>query len=166
MGEWYYIGSYGQLGPLDLDQMKDLVEAGVITRDTFVWKSGMSDWSPASRVPELAASVEASGPPAPPPMPPALRAGPPAGTGPSLTPITAGMSYHYPVIPSDKSRNVAGILQLFPGFGRMYLGYGALGAMQFVLAFCMGVGFAWSLIDGILILSGRLKHDGYGRTLE
>jgi hypothetical protein len=38
--------------------------------------------------------------------------------------------------------------------------------MQFVLAFCMGVGFAWSWIDGILILSGRVKLDGYGRTLE
>jgi TM2 domain-containing membrane protein YozV len=76
------------------------------------------------------------------------------------------MSYRYPVVPSDKSRNVAGTLQLLPGFGRMYLGYGALGAMQFALAFCMGVGFAWSWIDGILILSGRVKLDGYGRTLE
>jgi TM2 domain-containing membrane protein YozV len=67
---------------------------------------------------------------------------------------------------SDRSRTAAGILQIFlPGVGRMYLGYTAYGVLQLFLALC-GVGFLWSFIDGIIILTGGVKLDGYGRHLQ
>jgi TM2 domain-containing membrane protein YozV len=70
------------------------------------------------------------------------------------------------VLRSDKNRTTAAFLQIIPGVGRMYLGYGAYGALQFLLMFCGGVGVIWSIIDGIMILSGAVKHDGYGRSLD
>ncbi len=164
MGEWYYIGTYGQLGPLTRDQIAELIEGGVISRDTFVWKVGMPDWVPAERAPEMAA-LFVQAPPQIPPPPPSLEStrgmiSPPA-YGTLATP-----QYAYPVIPSDKNRTTAAFLQIIPGFGRLYLGYGAFGALQFLLMFCGGVGLIWSIIDGILILSGNVKHDGYGRALD
>ena len=69
---------------------------------------------------------------------------------------------------SDKSRTVAGILQiLIPGAGRIYLGYAALGVIQLFLAIftCMLL-HVWSIIDGILILSGEVRIDGYGRSMD
>ena len=71
------------------------------------------------------------------------------------------------VVPiSDRSRPLAGVLNLiFPGVGRLYLGYMALGILQLLFALC-GVGIIWSFIDGILMLAGSLKYDGYGRRLK
>ena len=69
--EWYYVGHYGQLGPLTLQQMTELSQDGVITGGTYVWKNGMSDWSPASAVQDLAAVLGPEEPPmAPSMMPP------------------------------------------------------------------------------------------------
>lgn len=66
---------------------------------------------------------------------------------------------------SDRSRIAAGILNLvIPGVGRMYLGYMAHGVLQLILSLC-GVGYIWSIIDGIIILTGGVKLDGYGRRL-
>ena len=67
---------------------------------------------------------------------------------------------------SDKNRTVAGLLNFLPGFGRFYLGYAAHGALQLFTAMMCGVGFIWSIIDGIYILAGGVKFDGYGRRLE
>jgi TM2 domain-containing membrane protein YozV len=53
-----------------------------------------------------------------------------------------------------------------PGVGRMYMGYGAIGVLQLVLTLCGGVGYIWSFIDGIIILSGGVKMDGYGRQMK
>jgi TM2 domain-containing membrane protein YozV len=76
---------------------------------------------------------------------------------------------YFPVfgsIKSDKSRTAGGILQIIiPGVGRMYLGYSAIGVLQLLLSFCAGVGWLWSVIDGIIILAGGVKMDGYGRYL-
>ncbi len=67
---------------------------------------------------------------------------------------------------SDKSRVVGGLLNILPGFGRFYLGYAAHGVLQlFTVALC-GIGFVWSIIDGIYILLGGVKYDGYGRLIE
>ena len=67
---------------------------------------------------------------------------------------------------SDKNRIAAGLLNFLPGFGRFYLGYLAHGILQFITAWCLGVGFIWAWIDAIYILSGGVKEDGYGRPLE
>lgn len=182
--EWYYIGHYGQLGPLTRDQFEELIQGGVIGRDTFVWKNGMTDWVAAEKIPDLLSIFTVVDPfIAPPPSP---AAPPPPGkamvppSSPSYSPapfpttnytglaqpgVQSTMFVAGPV--SDKNRTVAGILGiLLPGAGRIYLGYSALGALQ--LVFCIAsVGFLslWSIIDAIIILVGGVKTDGFGRTL-
>ena len=47
----------------------------------------------------------------------------------------------------------------------MYLGYAAYGVLQLVFTLCFGIGYLWSIIDGIIILTGGIKLDGYGRQL-
>ncbi|EMF54744.1 MULTISPECIES: TM2 domain-containing protein [Streptomyces] len=67
---------------------------------------------------------------------------------------------------SDKSKIVAGILQLFLGtlgIGRFYVGSVGVGVAQ--LLTCGGLGF-WSLIDGILFLTSNDRTDAQGRVLR
>lgn len=182
MADWYYIGNYGQLGPLTKDQLDELVEGGVVSRETYVWKSGMPQWVPADSVSELAVAFRSIDPlmaPPPPPspgapmMPPTMTAPgprfsttahPPYGSTYAINPYAhAGLAQ----IKSDKSRVLAGILNIIiPGVGRMYLGFSATGVVQLILSICTGgVLWLWPLIDGILMLTGNLKMDGYGRVL-
>ena len=176
MGEWYYIGHYGQLGPLTLGQVEELIQGGVIARDTYVWRNGMNDWLVADRVDDLKSMFAAADPyVAPPPPPTTPKLAPPAAVAPmSFAPTATTAAYpvaprgYYPEysVRSDRNRTLAGVLQLFlPGIGRMYLGYAAYGVLQLVLVMCGGVGIIWSFVDGIIILSGGLKLDGYGRQL-
>ncbi|QFQ99932.1 TM2 domain-containing protein [Streptomyces phaeolivaceus] len=67
---------------------------------------------------------------------------------------------------SDKSKIVAGILQLFLGtlgIGRFYVGSVGVGVAQ--LLTCGGLGF-WALIDGILFLTSNDRTDAQGRVLR
>jgi len=67
---------------------------------------------------------------------------------------------------SDKSKVIAGILQLTLGgfgVGRFYLGNVGMGLAQ--LFTCGGLG-VWSLIDGILLLTGNDHTDEHGRVLR
>ena len=174
MADWYYIGHYGQLGPLTREQIDELIEGGVVARDTYVWQTGMNDWLPAGSVHELSDIFSLAPQIALPPPPPMARPAIP-GTNPSATagwPAMAttygGYPLPYPGVESDRSRVLAGILQLFlPGVGRMYLGYVAIGVLQLFFTFCtLGMGWLWSFVDGILILVGTTKLDGYGRVLR
>ncbi|GAB2555979.1 TM2 domain-containing protein [Nocardia heshunensis] len=66
---------------------------------------------------------------------------------------------------SDKSKLTAGLLQLLVGglgLGRFYMGYTTIGVLQLVT--CGGCGI-WALIDGILILTGKVP-DPQGRPLR
>ena len=73
---------------------------------------------------------------------------------------------------SDKSKTVAGLLQLLglvgiAGIGRIYLGYTGRGIAQLIvgIATC-GVGAViWGLIDAVLILTDNVK-DPQGRPLR
>jgi hypothetical protein len=175
IAEWYYVGHYGQLGPLTFEQMSDLVADGVVERDTFVWKKEMSDWAPASTAPGLSGQFLGNAPPpspggqgSSPPVfqPPAQQSG--GGHAPNYghqpySPVNLG---NYAVVPkSDKNRIAAGVLNFFPGFGRFYLGYAAHGVLQLMTAFC-GVGLIWSWLDGLFIMVGGVKYDGYGRVID
>jgi hypothetical protein len=42
-----------QAGPFDMGQLQEQVKAGRITRQTLVWKQGMSGWLSAEKVVEL-----------------------------------------------------------------------------------------------------------------
>ncbi|MFB7724142.1 NINE protein [Nocardia sp. NPDC056100] len=71
----------------------------------------------------------------------------------------------YGVPYSDKSKLTAGLLQILIGtlgIGRFYLGYTTIGVLQLIT--CGGFGI-WSLIDGILILTGKVP-DPQGRPLK
>jgi hypothetical protein len=159
--DWYYVGKFGQVGPLPEEHALDLASCGVISSETFVWSEGMEDWKRASDVEAFKAKV-----PSPPP-PPAPFPRPVSGTPYSMQP--RDFAYLIPDKPrSPLSRTAAGVLNLFvPGVGRMYLGYIGIGTLQLVVAFatCF-VGHIWSFIDGILMLSGAVNEDGIGRTLD
>ena len=172
MADWYYIGHYGQLGPLTFEQVEELVQGGVIARDTYVWNQGLSDWVAAETVPDLKNAFKLIDPIVVPPPPPSSRPTPapasPRQAAPGLLylPATADLtSLTYGVVRSDRSRALAGVLQVFPGVGRMSLGYWAHGVLQLVCSMCLGVGILWSWIDGLVILGGGVKLDGYGRRL-
>jgi TM2 domain-containing membrane protein YozV len=75
----------------------------------------------------------------------------------------------YPGGVSDKSKVVAGILQILLGtfgVGRFYMGDTKTGVIQLVVSLVTcGIGGIWGLIDGILILvNGGV--DGQGRPLR
>ncbi len=190
--EWFYIGHFGQLGPLSAEQMEDLIRDGVIEHDTYIWRSGMSDWIRASSSPDFGALLRRTGntTPPPPPTPGSVRPQnpptPPAAPtfdsppySPSVSSVfadttspyargIAGNLTPYELMPvSDRSRVAAGILGIIiPGIGRMYLGYWVQGFLQFMTSFCFGLGYIWSIVDGVLILTGTPKLDGYGRRLR
>jgi TM2 domain-containing membrane protein YozV len=152
----------------------------------MVGKPGMANWQPAIQVIDLGPLFIPASPNVPPAFNPAVpppytptetAPAPPAGNF-TASPSWNSPSYGYPVAPtyvqihnysngmSDRSRVLAGILQLIlPGVGRMYLGYSAIGVIQLLLFPC-GVGAIWSFIDGIVILVGGVRLDGYGRTLN
>ncbi|OIJ63565.1 TM2 domain-containing protein [Streptomyces mangrovisoli] len=67
---------------------------------------------------------------------------------------------------SDKSKVVAGILQIFLGgfgAGRFYVGSTGVAIAQ--LFTCGGLG-VWALIDGILFLTSNDRTDKQGRVLR
>lgn len=110
----------------------------------------------------------------PPPFPPPYPSYPQypqygAGYDPSAPfgrhPVT-GQPY------SDKSKTVAGLLQLiglfgFVGIGRIYAGYVGLGIAQLVVGWVTcGLGaWVWGIIDAVLILTDKVT-DPQGRPLR
>lgn len=166
--EWYYVGQFGQLGPLSFGQVQDLIDGWVITAETYVWRPGMSDWTEARYVPELSALLRM--PSTPPPFDPRSRPSLRRDLKERRIPLSShAAAFESPIeITSPRSRLTAGILQLLlPGVGRMYLGYAAIGVLQLLSAICTcGLMCLWSWIDGVVILAGGVRHDGYGRALE
>ncbi|MFI7081650.1 TM2 domain-containing protein [Micromonospora sp. NPDC049903] len=75
----------------------------------------------------------------------------------------------YPQGVSDKSKVIAGVLQILLGgfgVGRFYMGDTKTGVIQLIVTLVTcGIGSLWGLIDGILILvNGGV--DGQGRPLR
>ncbi len=68
-----------------------------------------------------------------------------------------------------KSKLTAGLLGIFlGGFGihNFYLGYTGKGVAQIFLSLCLfGVGGIWGLIEGIMILCGKIDKDASGKYL-
>jgi len=79
-----------------------------------------------------------------------------------VDPMT-GMPY------SDKSKMVAGMLQIFLGSfgaGRFYTGHTGLAIAQIAVVWLTcGFGAIWTLIDGIMMLTGKVP-DAQGRPLR
>ncbi len=73
---------------------------------------------------------------------------------------------------SDKSKVIAGLLQLLGlfglvGVGRIYLGYTGLGIAQLLVGLVTcGIGaIIWGIVDAVLILTDRVR-DPHGRPLR
>jgi TM2 domain-containing membrane protein YozV len=73
---------------------------------------------------------------------------------------------------SDKSKVIAGLLQLvglfgLVGFGRIYLGQTGLGVAQLIVGLVTcGIGaWIWGIVDAVMIFSGRVR-DNAGRPLR
>ena len=73
---------------------------------------------------------------------------------------------------SDKSKTVAGLLQLLGlfgivGIGRIYLGYTGLGVAQLIVGIvtCFVGAIVWGIIDAVLILTDKVR-DPEGRPLR
>ncbi len=100
------------------------------------------------------------GPPGMPGMPGAPMMNPNAPYG--IEPMT-GMPY------SDKQKMVAGLLQIFLGSfgaGRFYTGHMGLAIAQIAVTWLTcGAGALWPLIDGIMMLTGKVT-DAQGRPLR
>ena len=71
-----------------------------------------------------------------------------------------------------RSRTTAGLLNLLlplvlvGGVGRLYLGYTGIGVAQLIVGILTcDIGGIWSIVDGILILMGRVKTDAKGNPL-
>ncbi|MCM1132510.1 MAG: NINE protein [Ruminococcus flavefaciens] len=73
-------------------------------------------------------------------------------------------------IQGTKSRTLAAVLGIFLGaFGvhSFYLGYKLKGLFQFfVTLWTCGIGGIWGLIEGILILGGKINTDADGNLLR
>jgi TM2 domain-containing membrane protein YozV len=113
----------------------------------------------------------------PPPPPPPPSPGYAGYTQPGLPTGAYGVSSQAPYglhpvtgIPySDKSKIVAGLLQiLLPfGIGRFYIGDTKTGVLQLIVAvLTCGIGGLWSLIDGILMLVHDDTKDARGYILR
>ncbi|MEU3117317.1 TM2 domain-containing protein [Micromonospora chalcea] len=86
-----------------------------------------------------------------------------------LSPLMTTPYQQYPQGVSDKSKVVAGVLQILLGgfgIGRFYMGDTKTGVIQLIVTLVTcGIGAIWGLVDGILILvNGGV--DGQGRPLR
>lgn len=139
--------AHGRLDPHEFDERAERAYAARTTADLDVLFADLPN--PA------AAPV-----PAVPPHPPlAHRPGADPAAPYGREPVS-GRPY------SDKSKVVAGVLQLvLPfGVGRFYSGHIGVGVAQLLLSFVF-IGVVWAFIDGIVILAGR-PTDPYGRPMR
>ena len=70
---------------------------------------------------------------------------------------------------NSKSKMTAGLLGIFlGGWGvhNFYLGYTGKAIAQIALTFCFGIGAIWGLIEGIMILTGKIDKDAKGNPLK
>lgn len=68
---WHYIYNGNQIGPVNSEEIKSLIEQGIIESTTLVWKPGMNDWVVVTET-ELENLFSHNSPPplpSPPPIP-------------------------------------------------------------------------------------------------
>jgi TM2 domain-containing membrane protein YozV len=116
-------------------------------------------------------------PPPPPPQPPGYPSSypPPPGQYPPAYTDPAAPYGRHPLTGeplSDKSKVVAGLLQLLGlfgivGIGRIYLGQTGLGVAQLIVGIvtCFIGAVIWGIVDAVLILTDKVR-DTQGRPLR
>jgi hypothetical protein len=95
--QWYYSKNGTQLGPVEEGELRAKIASGEISSADLVWKEGMTDWLPSSKVPDLA-GVSAGAPPAySPPVAPSFGG---TGSSPYTAPVSAPSGVVGPDIPN------------------------------------------------------------------
>ena len=155
MAVWYIFKDNNQMGPLDESRLAEME----LTPSTMVWREGMTQWLPASQVPELAYLFSGATYSTPPPHQ--------TGYQQNCGPQQFGQSYQEPqpgypgqnyyMSQSGKDKTVAGILAiLLGGFGAQYFYVGKIGAglITLVLTFVTcGIWPILMLAQGIIMLT-------------
>jgi uncharacterized membrane protein len=59
MSTWNYVKNGQKEGPIDTDQIKQLISSGTLPSTALVWKAGMTDWVEAKSLPEFSGSISA-----------------------------------------------------------------------------------------------------------
>src|SRR6476646_12073440 len=158
--------------------------SGMLGRMTEPQFSGSESGSPYTPPPQQPGYPPPGQYPPPPGLygPPPGQYTPPAGQYPPAYMDPAAPFGRHPVTGeplSDKSKVVAGLLQLLGllgllGIGRMYMGQVTFGVLQLVgcLVFAVvtcGIGYVvpvvWGIIDAVVLMTGT-PRDQYGRLLR
>lgn len=61
----YAIINGSQQGPFSLGEIRGLIDQGSITKDTYIWKSGMPQWKRAAEIEEIRPGFGQTPPPFP-----------------------------------------------------------------------------------------------------
>ena len=67
MSQYMIYDNGQQTGPFTIPQWQQMVAEGKLTKQTYVWKSGMANWAFAGTVEELGMLFITNTPPPPPP---------------------------------------------------------------------------------------------------
>lgn len=67
MSQYMIYDNGQQTGPFSIPQLQQMVAAGTLTKQTYVWKNGMANWELAGTVAELGSLFVTNTPPPPPP---------------------------------------------------------------------------------------------------
>lgn len=150
------LGEHMAEGRLEVDEYEDRVATVAEAKTTGTIRPLFKDLPapyPAFMVPPVQPQPLA-------PMPPMLMP-PPQGAPVPMYPQYVAL----PVMPSERNRYVAGILQIvLPfGVGRFYTGHTGMALAQLFTCFIF-VGFIWSFIDGIILMVNG-GTDAQGRPL-
>ncbi|MGD0769583.1 MAG: RDD family protein [Tepidisphaeraceae bacterium] len=60
--DWFYAQNGRQAGPVTLEALISMLQAGHLLPGDLVWREGMADWQPAATMPELAPSIPSATP--------------------------------------------------------------------------------------------------------
>jgi len=136
--QWYYSKNGTQLGPVPQAELVAKLASGEVSLYDLVWKDGMADWIPASRVPELSSSsAQAPTAPAPPPAP--VPADPSSAT-PYVPPASNPVPQPYSPVPGP-----------VPGAGKATASL-VLGIVALVTGLCGCYGLVIAITCGILAI--------------
>ncbi|MCX2533695.1 RDD family protein [Plesiomonas shigelloides] len=65
MAEWWYVDRDRKVGPIDSNEVSDLIRDGRIGAKTLLWKEGMDSWSHLDEIDELLSVKKSTPPPIP-----------------------------------------------------------------------------------------------------
>jgi hypothetical protein len=116
-GEWYVADASGnRQGPFNLEVLRTRIELGELGPDTLLWRRGLSGWTPAGSVTEVASLLAAEGSIAPPPLPKVRKS-------PAWKVLNQAFSDHVLIRMVGRLSFVASVVIVMVSLGLWYWGY-------------------------------------------